>query len=166
MGLYCRVYWFATLDCVNKDCFTNPGMTNQRLSDMGPNGITMGLDWKKICDAYPHSGPIPGPAPDPTPGPTPGTTPGGQCDSWCEADRFNGGIDHREEHCHGSKANACGGCNYCSNSGIRCDSWCEADRYNEGYDHKQEHCFGGQAYHAVVAITAPTATHLTREIVH
>ena len=56
--LDCRVYWFGNKDCYNGNCNSpqSGDITNNRLSDMGPNGITMGQEWKTICDAYPPSG--------------------------------------------------------------------------------------------------------------
>jgi len=142
-----RVYWFATLDCVNKDCFSNPERTNQRLSDMGPNGITMGQEWKKICDAYPHSGPSPGPSPGPTPGPTPG----GECKSFCESDRSQHQVEgctpgtDQCRHCSGnmndSLARDCGGCSYCHSATYPCESFCADDRFSEP-GREARHCSG------------------------
>ena len=52
--LDCRVYWFGNKDCYNGNCNSpqSGDITNNRLSDMGPNGITMGQEWKTICDAH------------------------------------------------------------------------------------------------------------------
>ena len=54
--LDCRVYWFGNEDCDNGNCNSPQSgtITNNRLSDMGLNGKTMGQEWKLLCDAYPH----------------------------------------------------------------------------------------------------------------
>ena len=38
-------------------------MTHNRLSEKGPNGKTMGQEWKEICAKYPSLGPSPSPSP-------------------------------------------------------------------------------------------------------
>jgi len=144
-----KVFWFGTLDCQEGRCNDPnfpPKTKNNFLSDMGPNGITMGQEWKKICDAYPHSGPSPGPAPGPSP--TPG--PAGQCKSFCESDRSQHQVEgctpgtEQCRHCSGnmndSLAQNCGGCSYCHSAGT-CKSFCADDRFSES-GREARHCSG------------------------
>jgi len=124
-----RVYWFGSKDCYNGDCNSSRSgaIEKNRFSDMGPNGITMGREWKNICDAYPHSGPSPGPTPSPSPS-------SGVCNNWCAGDTAN---RSQGRHCGGDMDYLCGGCPYC---GV-CNDWCQADRTSES-GREARHCSG------------------------
>lgn len=63
LNLGWKVWWFGTLDCLHQDCSATPEMTHNRLSEKGPNGKTMGQEWKEICAKYPSLGASPGPSP-------------------------------------------------------------------------------------------------------